>query len=241
LREVLLEPIGESLAPGAYLAGLEVVELGHSAAIAAVQRAEEGMARREFDRAIVLAVDSLLDSMTLEWLTGENRVKCDANPTGLAPGEAAACLLLEQPERARGGRRPWMTLRGAALRREKASFVSGDTNQGDALCASIRAARSRAGVSSGLYADIITDQNGENWRASELAYARIKLREELGPGCRFLHPAASIGDTGAASGGVALCFAACAFRRGFARGDSALVLSSTERGDVGAALVGAAE
>jgi 3-oxoacyl-[acyl-carrier-protein] synthase-1 len=53
-------------------------------------------------------------------------------------------------------------------------------------------------------------------------------------------PAASFGDTGAATGAVATCMAARAFERGYAPGDAALIGLSSESGERGAFGIAAA-
>ncbi len=54
-------------------------------------------------------------------------------------------------------------------------------------------------------------------------------------------PAASLGDVGAASGAVARGVTARSFARGYARGPATLIVSSSERGDVGALVLRAEE
>jgi 3-oxoacyl-[acyl-carrier-protein] synthase-1 len=53
-------------------------------------------------------------------------------------------------------------------------------------------------------------------------------------------PATELGDTGAASGAIAIGLAVRAFLRGYARGPRALVWSRSERGQTAAARVEAA-
>jgi 3-oxoacyl-[acyl-carrier-protein] synthase-1 len=81
--------------------------------------------------------------------------------------------------------------------------------------------------------DLISDQNGENWRAGELSYARLRLTGRLGEGLRLMLPAISLGDVGAATAGVAVCVAASALVRGYSASDRVLIAASSEGGQVG--------
>jgi 3-oxoacyl-[acyl-carrier-protein] synthase-1 len=87
---------------------------------------------------------------------------------------------------------------------------------------------------------IITDQNGEPYRALDWGHAAVAL---LRGAPRFVdpvlwYPASSFGDTGTASGGVALCLAIRAFVRGYAPSSAAIVLSAADDARRAAVLVG---
>jgi 3-oxoacyl-[acyl-carrier-protein] synthase-1 len=77
---------------------------------------------------------------------------------------------------------------------------------------------------------IISDHNGELYRAYDWGHACVRLRPayaqlaEAGP----WHPCEAFGDTGAASGAVGLIMAMAAFRRGYAPARSAMILSSSD-------------
>jgi len=82
--------------------------------------------------------------------------------------------------------------------------------------------------------DLISDCNGEEWRAQELGSARMRLGNELGNATRFLFPGSSMGDVGAASAALGICLGVRALQRGYARGDQSLVIASSDYGAVGA-------
>jgi 3-oxoacyl-[acyl-carrier-protein] synthase-1 len=83
--------------------------------------------------------------------------------------------------------------------------------------------------------DLISDHNGEEWRANELAGARLRLHNKVHPESPLVLPCSCLGEVGAASGAVGMCIAARAFTRKYSKGDRTLILMSSERGDVGAA------
>jgi hypothetical protein len=77
---------------------------------------------------------------------------------------------------------------------------------------------------------IVTDHNGEAYRALDWGHALVRLGA-IAPGFRsapLLYPALSFGDTGAASGGVACCLVVEALARRWAPADAALVLSAAD-------------
>ncbi|MBL8727015.1 MAG: hypothetical protein JNM25_01200 [Planctomycetes bacterium] len=53
---------------------------------------------RQHRRVVLAGVDSLVDHCSLAWLLRAGRLKTDDNPVGIAPGETAACFLLERAD-----------------------------------------------------------------------------------------------------------------------------------------------
>ena len=64
----------------------------------AVQRARELLTDRVVDACVVVAVDSLLNSMALQWLRDQGRLKSALNSDGVIPGEGAAAVCLMRCE-----------------------------------------------------------------------------------------------------------------------------------------------
>ncbi len=67
---------------------------GHAGGMEALRAASADLAEGRTEIAIVLGVDSLLDDEILNWLQVCGRLKSDAAPAGLQPGEAAAAIML---------------------------------------------------------------------------------------------------------------------------------------------------
>jgi 3-oxoacyl-[acyl-carrier-protein] synthase-1 len=238
LREAYLRPLVADLALPIPESRLRAVCKGHAATVAALGLADTLLADPEVQRVLVLAADSYLDTMTLEWLAGQDRLKGPGNPVGLMPGEAGACLLLERPEVAeRRGAPVRAVVEGVGVAKEAHDLFSGEPNRGLGLAEAASLALASANGPRPLHGDVIADLNGEEWRALELAGARLLLDDVLDRDCPLRLPAVSLGDVGAASGAVALAVAAQAFARGYATADQALVTSSSDHGDVAAACV----
>lgn len=214
-----------------------VVPAGHTGAIAALIEARKLLASRELDRVIILGADSFLDDLTLDHLAEANRLKTPANPAGFAPGEAAACLLLEDLSAAtRRGATVRALVSAARLADEERTLASGLLSRGEALARALDGCLADDGEV-GLFADdLVADLNGEAWRAQELATALVRVRRSWGAP-RSVYPAASVGETGAASGPLSLCVGVRAIERGYSRGSRVLVTTSSEDGQVGAALL----
>jgi 3-oxoacyl-[acyl-carrier-protein] synthase-1 len=214
---------------------LHAISMGHAGTAAALKRADEIMAPGELDRVMILACDSYLDRSSLGWLGDHDRLKSDSNPVGLAPGEAGICLLIESESscRRRNARIEAVIL-GAAVGLETNHLFSGEINQGVALTSAIAQALSESSLPSPFSGDILSDLNGEVWRANELGNALVRLRGALDADrSNLVAPATSFGDVGAASGAVAVGLAVRSFVRRYSASNHALILSSSESGQVG--------
>jgi 3-oxoacyl-[acyl-carrier-protein] synthase-1 len=123
------------------------------------------------------------------------------------------------------------------MAKEANDFFSGMSNRGVSLSKAIQQALQADGATASFSGDLISDHNGEEWRAVELAGARLLLDTQLNRDASLILPAACIGDVGAASGAVAVGVAVRAFMRNYASSDRVLVLCSSDHGDVGAILL----
>jgi 3-oxoacyl-[acyl-carrier-protein] synthase-1 len=214
---------------------MDVICIGHAGTIAALARAGTMIATIGLERVIILAVDSYLDPMTLDWLVGLGRLKTAENPVGLIPGEAGACCMVEslvasQTRRAAVG----AVIQEPALGSEDNHYFSGKKTQGVALAGAISRALSQSASPIPFSGDVIADLNGEEWRAYELACARVRVGSQLDEEAALTFPANSLGETGSASGAVAICMAARSLQRGYASQKTTLVVSSGDYGQVGA-------
>jgi 3-oxoacyl-[acyl-carrier-protein] synthase-1 len=216
---------------------LRIVPGGNASAMFALQAAAAVLAEGTVERVIVLCADSYVDHFSVSWLAEQRRLKGPDQPTGLAPGEGAACVLVEAPNVAerRGGRVEGV-LRGVATGREAKAFVSGELSLGDALGRALRECLAQARLPPPFRGAVIADLNGESWRAQELNGALTALADVVRPASQ-VYPASSCGDTGAASGPLGLCAAVRALARGYAAGE-VLVVSSSAEGPVGVACIG---
>lgn len=207
------------------------LEAGALGPLMALQQARKKLAEGAWQRAIILAVDSLVDDASLRWLKVARRLKTPERPTGLMPGEAGACLLLEAPRQAGDRGEAWI---GECALAPSAGHKASAIRWGQTLSGVIHEAL----AGSQRVGDILGNHNGEVPRAMAWGTARMSLPAgALAESHRETWPAASLGDVGAASAGVALCMAARAFSRRYARSDAALVWSLADDGAAGACVV----
>ncbi|NNE36083.1 MAG: hypothetical protein HKN13_12650 [Rhodothermales bacterium] len=209
--------------------------VGRTGLYAAIQHGrtelEEGRARR----VVVLAVDSLLDSLSLEWLDSLGRLKSDVNPTGLVPAEAgvAICLDLastktEQPELA--------VIEKTSSRNEVDEFFATAPRIGVPFSTVLGEVTDSTGDQP-FMGPIVCDLNGETWRAFEFSNARLRQSTLVTDQTSIEIPAVSTGDTGAASAALGLAYGISALGRFRGAYERFIVASSSEFGPVGAARV----
>jgi 3-oxoacyl-[acyl-carrier-protein] synthase I len=206
---------------------------GHAGGAQCVACAQRDLDSGRVALAIVGAVDSLLDQDTLAWLRSANRLKLSGIPVGLMPGEACVFLALSVAEEKALGE-----ISRVSLTPEPKTLWSGATSVGEGLAKALEQVAESAGWRQSAPAWIISDQNGETYRANEWGHAIVRLRGAW-PALdnpAVWAPAASFGDTGSASSLVAVCTALQALERGYAPAESAVVISSSEA-ELRAALV----
>jgi 3-oxoacyl-[acyl-carrier-protein] synthase-1 len=194
---------------------------GHTGFAEALAVAVRELQRNDVDLALVGGIDSLIDEPSLKWLKLTGRLKGEANPIGLEPGESAAFLAVE---RERSINRPMVPvlsrIQRIATAEEGGSRLLGQQVTGKALSDCVRA---MTDTSETLW--LLTDHNGETARAMEFGNVLARVAGPTRGMAPALFPAASFGDTGAASGGIAACLAHSAFMRNYAPADAAVVAS----------------
>ena len=215
------EPTAGAIADalGASFAIVRADRLGRAAGLAALHRAARHLREERVEVALVGGVDSLVRPESIERLADAGTLKTEDNPTGVAPGEAAAFVVLEaEPPR---GVAPLAYLEGTGIAEEPTTGTD-DANEGVGLTAAVRAAREAAGGGPEHFPRVVCDLNGDRYRAMEWAYAHIRSLQDLGSApdgpaeTERWHPAECTGDTGAASGLLNLIWSVTAMRRGYA-------------------------
>jgi 3-oxoacyl-[acyl-carrier-protein] synthase-1 len=211
----------------------DTISIGHAGAVEAVKRAD-ALLRARAERVIIVCADSLLDAFSLEWLAVGDRLKNGENPFGVVAGEAGASFMLESETTAMQRGAPIIALVSALhLAKSGCNPLAGDSMIGDALAQALGALL--ATEKSRTFAGIcICDINGEPWRSQDWGAARVRLGSQLTDDIRWLFPCESLGETGCASGAVALCVGSQALRRGYANCDSIMITSTSDSGTVGA-------
>jgi len=207
---------------------------GHTGFLRALEQASRDLVAGLVDVAIVGGVDSLIDTDFLNWLEATQRLKTPNAPAGVQPGEAAAFLLLESDAHASArGAGARAALRGLAFGQEPHLMGADDPPTGKALASALHEAMRGIRFKHQLPLWVLSDHTGEPYRAMDWGSAAVHLeaahKAQVVGAMSFT--AASFGDTGAASGAIALCMAASAFERGYAAAPIAALVSCADSGD----------
>jgi 3-oxoacyl-[acyl-carrier-protein] synthase I len=174
---------------------------------------------------IIAATDSLLTWPTLSEYLREGRLLTPDNSNGFLPGEAAAAVLVGAGTSGR------VLCAGVGMATEPASIGSEAPLRGDGLVAAIRAALAQAGCAMHDMDLRITDLSGEQYYFKEATLAVTRLLRARKAEFDLWHPAECIGETGVASGIVAMVLADTALRRSYAPGPNVLTHLSADNGD----------
>ena len=213
---------------------------GQTGVAEALAAAADDLRQERTDLAVVGGVDTLLDAGSLAWLQSLDRLKTPQMPAGVPPGEAGAFLLLDCSDRPALENAPVLaTLAGVRFADQPRPMYSGEPPKGDAYEELLLGAADSAGWRDAVASWLITDQNGEPYRAMEWGYAVVRIagRAKALRHPTLWYPAVSFGDTGAASGAVSMCMAIMAFDRGYAPAPAAAILSAADTGLRSVALV----
>jgi 3-oxoacyl-[acyl-carrier-protein] synthase I len=187
---------------------------GHTGFVQAVEEAASLLSAGHFDRCLVGGIDSCVEPRFLNAAATKGVLKTSANPVGFVPGEAAAFIMLERTADARSRKdRPVGFLMGTSLLSNCRDRLSDDAPDGVGLA---RAIDQALRTSHQPLASIVSDLNGDDYRAREWGNALPRLRPKHNvaeaPG---LIPALAFGETGAAAAPVGLCLGMIAQQRGW--------------------------
>jgi 3-oxoacyl-[acyl-carrier-protein] synthase-1 len=203
----------------------KLVPTGRASVLQSIRQAAEALESGQVDVAIIGAADSWVSPRSLMWLRNNGKLAEYPRRTGTMPGEAAGFLALEKPDQARARKaRIYALVSASAGRHEPAPY--GEPTHALALTQSIQ---SVFGDVNDEHLLMITDQNGERYRALEWVLAEPKALNYFDT-LDWLTPADCIGDIGAASGSVTLGWAATALARGYAGVNNVLVWGTSDEG-----------
>jgi 3-oxoacyl-[acyl-carrier-protein] synthase-1 len=216
-----------------------VVEMhasGRAAGLLALEDALRALAEDRVGTAIVGGVDSWIRAPVLRRLESAGILRSATNPQGLIPGEAAAFVVLDRIDVARGRGARTLARCLAAATADEPTAGTDDPNQGVGLTTALREAASVAGGFEGPPL-VVCDLNGDRYRASEWSMAAIRTLGRLHGDMSLWHPADCIGDPGAASGIVNIVWAVAAFGKRYAPSERALIWGASEGPTRGAAVL----
>ncbi|EDW6360627.1 hypothetical protein YN28_003415 [Salmonella enterica subsp. enterica] len=188
---------------------------------------------------VLLAIDSWLPAPSLMWLDKQNllhnalrrfRDYERPNPYGRVPSEGAAVLVLTSDLQSDA----WCVIRGAASAEEDVLYSDEGVCLGKGLIRAAQAAMSAAG--NPLLQSVISDVNGEPYRADEMGFALLKLSYRLAEGSTRETPVLASGDLGSAGLLTHLALVAWQLRSSIRTGN-VLILSSSDDERRGAVVV----
>lgn len=219
-----------------YAAEVRLIEEGRAAALTALREAARWLDATQNGVAVVGGVDSWIGRRALLHLRRKGRLREGARASGMLPGEASAFLIVEREEMARNrGARLLALITRAVGRRDETPF--GEPTSAQGLAEALREAAAGLSRPLGL---IVSDLNGERSRAHEWMLASTRAFAACEDPLLHWHPAASIGDSGAASGAVGMAWAATALAKHYARIPEILVWGMSDEGAREAAVLAAA-
>lgn len=206
---------------------------GHAGLAPVVRQAVHALRTGQWSRCLIGAIESLVEPDALEWLHEVRRLKSADKADGLLPGEAAAFLLLERFDEARRrGANILAVVTDAAAAEEPHHYLSGRPSTAGAQLEAVARVLSSDHGPTPAEVWLISDHNGETYRAHEWGCFLVRLAARF-PSVRVnasWFPAASFGDTGAASMAIGACMAVRAFRRGYHQAPTALICSASDAG-----------
>ncbi len=235
--------LGDRIADWLSVPGVErrtrVFCAGHAGGALAFQHAVADLASGAITRAVICAVDSLVEPATLRFLLDKRRLKTGDRPDGFVPGEAAACVVLEPAHVAQArGRTPLATVEAASTATEPVTISMDAPSAATGLSEAIRLTFAQLPDEGRQTTVIVCDLNGETYRAKEFGTTAARVLSAISTRWSVWHPADCIGDTGAAAFGVSACVGLRALAKQYAKGDRVLVLGSSDDGLRGAVSFG---
>ncbi|WPB76894.1 hypothetical protein KYC5002_48945 [Archangium violaceum] len=218
---------------------VQALALGHSGLGEGLRRAEALIGSRQVDRVVLVGADSYLDGLCMQWLAEHGRLKSGEAPTGLLPGQAGACLLVESDivARARGASSAGQVV-GVVVKAAPPDEPLNVTRLGHLLAGAITEVLATAGAARPFRGELVLDLNGEEWKAHVWGNAQVLLAQHVDFGrCRELLPCESLGETGAASGVLGTGLTLSGIQERETPYDMALVCGLSDSGQVAAVLL----
>lgn len=201
--------------------------LGKVSVVVALRYAKKLFAEEKADRALVVAVDSLLNQQTIQGLLSAKRLQGFSEQGGLIPGEGAGAMLLSSTQAATV---PRLSILGIGQDTEVAQITNDLPVRGHGLKKSVEQALSQAQIQPSQLELRVADLSGETFYFEDAAMAMTRLSAISPMPSTLWLPAESLGDTGAASGAMALAWLHEAAQRGYTSSDYALCHFSNDDG-----------
>ncbi len=195
--------------------------------ISALSNAKKLLETNSVKYVIVGGIDALTDYSYLDALDELELLKTPARSEGIIPGEGAAFLLVKAVENDHHKKdKPLAFLKGSSLVRGTDHRFSNAPQSGQELSKTILES---LGEEIGACKTIVSHLNGDEEKSKDWGAALVRTGSTLKVE-EILLPAESFGETGAAYGFMASCFAAFIFMKGCQRSDSMLIWVSSDQG-----------
>jgi len=203
----------------------------------ALALADRSLGSGKVTHVILGGADSYLLDAEYERLDAAGRLRTEGTAQGFTPGEAGAFVLLSKTPTTQA--QPSAAILGWGEAAEPLSATSQHYSQGRGMVAALSAAVAHSGVGEPAIGWVISNANGERYASWESALAQARFYRTRRERLATTYPAMSVGETGSASGTLALLVAAHAFWRGYSPGTTAMIELSSEGDGRAACLVAA--
>jgi len=216
----------------------KIFNFGHASAFFAIRAAIQDLSDGRFQGAIVCAVDTYLDRVTLDWLNEMHWLKTDENSDGFIPGEGAACVVLKQTDNdPNHDKSNQLTFGGVQTAIEENSIYEKTACKGDALIESISGTMKKLDAIGGKIDTVVCDLNGQRYRSLEwgVSIHRAFQGHPIPP--NIVATATCIGNTGAASGLINICFGIKALQKKYIHSKEILVWGGSDDGQRGSLFI----
>lgn len=211
------------------------IPLGRAAALMAIEAGMRAIEQEGAQSVIVGGVDTFFDLKLLSELDAENRILGPRIMDGFIPGEGAAFLVLK-PQGAATTSPPVLAF-GAISLPDPTHRYGSEPAKGEGLAKTLDALRAGLSSTPPPINTTFAGFNGESFDSKMWGVARLRHTDFFSPGMSMLHPASSLGDTGAACGAIMSSLAVEALSRGDRTGP-ALVWAASDHESRACALIG---
>ncbi|CAM2006475.1 hypothetical protein [Acanthopleuribacter pedis] len=215
-----------------------VVPTDHAAAADATARVSALLQNDDIDRVLVVAVDSYFDRKSIDYALGSGMIRTGEGNDGYLPGEAAAAVLFAKQADASLAR-----VRACAVEREQVDPEQDRHLVITALArlwekAVVKALTEAYDTDFVFTGDIYLDANGWMLRNEVWGEVMVLLAERVDwDRTNVIVAGESVGEIGAAFGGLNLAMVAWSYENQATDAEAALVLSLDEDGAASAILV----
>lgn len=212
----------------------KIFNIGHAGVFHAIQEAVKDFAQDRYHTAIVGAVDTYIDRVTLQWLKEMNWLKTEDHSDGFIPGEGAAFIVLKQKKDiSLKNKLHDVTIGGVETSMEENSIYEKSACRGDGLSDTISATLAHLDSYNAVADLVICDLNGQRYRSLEWGVSIPRAFVNHSIPSETLATATCIGNAGAASGLINICHGLKSLEKAYTQSGSILVWGGSDDGQRG--------